>query len=325
MRAPRVELAISSLDPSAGNHSGVATLVNEVDPELYLLRAYRETYLLINCSLHGADPNKATRRGNTPLHCAAKRGYCEMAKYLLSEGAIVYPLSQDGEAPLHYDAHSGHARMVKLLLERGADFGADVNTDSPVITPLSVAAHTGLADCITCLLKDGADPNERDEDGKLPIEVAASRGWDKCVEILLPVTKSLPKFADLSFVQMIQNEMPVSSETQLEVFPTFLSEYDGTRLLEVLRAIEDGDAAYWGKDYAVALRCYTKALRIGHDDPTLYAKRSICHLHTYDGDRYLDDTLAYVTLANPNLSASVSDDEAKQFVLSYDLWSDNLS
>ncbi|TVU06245.1 hypothetical protein EJB05_49447, partial [Eragrostis curvula] len=42
-------------------------------------------------------------------------------------------------------------------------FGADVNTDSPVITPLSVAAHTGLADCITCLLKDGADPNERDE------------------------------------------------------------------------------------------------------------------------------------------------------------------
>ncbi|TVU06257.1 hypothetical protein EJB05_49459, partial [Eragrostis curvula] len=235
---------------------------------------------------HGADPNKATRHGNTPLHCAAKRGYCEMAKYLLSEGAIVYPLSQDGEAPLHYDAHGEHARM----------FGADVNIDSTVITPLSVAAHPVLADCITCLLKDGADPNERDEDGKLPIEVAASRGWDKSVEILLPVTKSLPKFADLSFVQMIQNEMPA-------------------HLLEVLRAIEDGDAAYWGKDYAVALRCYTKALRIGHDDPTLYAKRSICHLHTYDGDRYLDDALAYVTLANPNLSASLSDDEAKQFVL----------
>ncbi|TVU06253.1 hypothetical protein EJB05_49455, partial [Eragrostis curvula] len=93
------------------------------------------------------------------------------------------------------------------------------------------------------------------------------------------------------------------------------------RLLEVLRAIEDGDAAYWGKDYAVALRCYTKALRIGHDDPTLYAKRSICHLHTYDGDRYLDDALAYVTLANPNLSASVSDDEAKQFVLNLSIMS----
>lgn len=40
--------------------------------------------------------------------------------------------------------------------------GASVHTDSPV-TPLSVAAHTGLAECITCLLEEGADPNERDE------------------------------------------------------------------------------------------------------------------------------------------------------------------
>ena len=40
--------------------------------------------------------------------------------------------------------------------------GAAVNTDSPV-TPLSVAARKGLADCIKCLLNRGADPNEPDE------------------------------------------------------------------------------------------------------------------------------------------------------------------
>ncbi|TVU06246.1 hypothetical protein EJB05_49448, partial [Eragrostis curvula] len=90
-------------------------------PLYYTILCYGSKTVVEYLVKHGADPNKATRRGNTPLHCAAKRGYCEMAKYLLSEGAIVYPLSQDGEAPLHYDAHGGHARMVKLLLEGGAD------------------------------------------------------------------------------------------------------------------------------------------------------------------------------------------------------------
>jgi ankyrin repeat protein len=40
--------------------------------------------------------------------------------------------------------------------------GANINTGSRV-TPLSVAARKGLADCINCLLSKGANPNEPDE------------------------------------------------------------------------------------------------------------------------------------------------------------------
>jgi hypothetical protein len=40
--------------------------------------------------------------------------------------------------------------------------GADVNNDSPV-TPLSIAARKGLADCIKSLLNDEPDPNQPDE------------------------------------------------------------------------------------------------------------------------------------------------------------------
>jgi len=38
------------------------------------------------------------------------------------------------------------------------------------------------------------------------MEVAASRGWMICVEILLPVTISLEKFASLSIPQMFKQE-----------------------------------------------------------------------------------------------------------------------
>jgi hypothetical protein len=40
----------------------------------------------------------------------------------------------------------------------------------------------------------------------LPIEVAASRGWAVCVEILLPVTNPLEKFPNLSIPQMLKQE-----------------------------------------------------------------------------------------------------------------------
>lgn len=56
----------------------------------------------------------------------------------------------------------------------------------------------------------------------MPIEIAASKGWVRCVEILLQTTAPLEKFEGLSIDQMVENEKYVSSETQLEIFPIFL-------------------------------------------------------------------------------------------------------
>ncbi|KAF8692217.1 hypothetical protein HU200_039820 [Digitaria exilis] len=216
----------------------------------------------------GADPNKAANRGVTPLHCAARKGFlCRCISF--------------------FNTHIMYSQLQA---------GADVITNSHV-KPLSVAAHKGLADCIQCLLEAGADPNERDEDGKLPIEVAASRGREKCVEILLRVTDPLPKYEGLSISEMITNEIPI-------------------RHHEVRCSIEEGDTAYWGKEYARALRCYTKALRLGIDDESeLYAKRSLCHLMTRDEERYLDDAMVYVKLLDSSLSGFLTQADVKRMVL----------
>ncbi|PUZ67784.1 hypothetical protein GQ55_3G462100 [Panicum hallii var. hallii] len=267
----------------------------------------------------GADPNKANNRGITPLHLAAGQGHCEIAEYLLCKGANVDPICQDGEAPLHIAARRGMLRMVKLLLSHRADCnrlsdklhtplvaslfgsslecleafikaGANINTGSRV-TPLSVAARKGLADCINCLLSKGANPNEPDEDGKLPIEIAASRGWRECVDILLPVTNPLEKYANLSIAQMLQQEA-------------------AARQHEALMSVVDGDVAYWEKKYAHALGCYTKAFRLGHGDPALYAKRGLCHLMIHDHHRFLDDAYSYMDAMTPDLSVPCSEEAA---------------
>ncbi|RLN00251.1 hypothetical protein C2845_PM06G33090 [Panicum miliaceum] len=237
--------------------------------------------------LINADPNKANNCGITPLHLAAGQGHCEIAEYLLSKGANVDPICQDGEAPLHIAACRGMLRMA----------GANINTGSRV-TPLSVAARKGLADCINCLLSKGANPNEPDEDGKLPIEIAASRGWRECVDILLPVTNPLEKFANLSIAQMLQQEA-------------------AARQHETLTAVVDGDVAYWEKKYAHALGCYTKAFRLGHGDPALYAKRGLCHLMIHDHHRFLDDAYSYMDVMTPDLSVPCSEEAAKKLVLEY--------
>ncbi|RLN29996.1 hypothetical protein C2845_PM05G02630 [Panicum miliaceum] len=274
----------------------------------------------------GADPNKANNRGITPLHLAAGQGRCEIAEYLLSKGANVDPISQEGEVPLHIAARRGMSRMVKLLLRHSAEcnrlsdklytplveslfgyslecleefmkVGANINTGSHV-TPLSVAARKGLADCINCLLNNGANPNEPDEDGKLPVEIAASRGWWECVEILLPVTNPLEKFANLSTAQILEQEAAACQH-------------------EALTAVVDGDAAYWEEKYADALRCYNKAFRLGHVDPALYAKRGLCHLKNHDHSRFSEEANFYMDRITPDLSVPCSEEAAKKLVLEY--------
>ncbi|KAG2630529.1 hypothetical protein PVAP13_3KG530800 [Panicum virgatum] len=321
MRGEGIDLTARSARSSSGPASGET-------PLFFAILGQGSQAIVEYLITIGADPNKANNRGITPLHLAAGEGHCEIAEYLLSKGANVDPICQDGEAPLHIAARRGNLRMVKILLEHQADCnrlsgklhtplvaslfgsslecleriieaGAAVNTDSPV-TPLSVAARKGLADCIKCLLNRGADPNEPDEDGKLPLEVAASIGWLAGIQILLPVTNPLEKFENLSIAEMIKQE-------------------GMARQQEALTAVADGDVAYWEKNYADALRCYTKALRLGHGDPALYAKRSLCHLRNYDQHRFLDDAYSYMDIMTPDLSVPCSEKAAKKLVLGYDM------
>ncbi|KAF8681806.1 hypothetical protein HU200_045244 [Digitaria exilis] len=187
----------------------------------------------------GADPNKQDHEGYAPLHDAAKGGFDEIARLLLSGGAIVDISSADG-TPLHAAAAFGKISVMQILLEHHADVnkvsprdctplaetllatpervnestrlkcmkllvkaGADLNSRHPQ-TPLVIATLRGLTECVENLLKAGADANIPANDvGSKPIEIAAESGSRKLVEILFPFTSPIPDVSNWSIEGII--------------------------------------------------------------------------------------------------------------------------
>jgi len=95
---------------------------------------------------HGADPNRATRAGMTPLLFAIGPGRrksakdtLEAVKVCLDAGANVNATNANGETPLHAAVAQGDA-LVRLLSERGANLDA---RDKQGRTPLDVALGLG--------------------------------------------------------------------------------------------------------------------------------------------------------------------------------------
>ncbi|TVU11123.1 hypothetical protein EJB05_44688 [Eragrostis curvula] len=157
------------------------------------------------------------------------------------------------------------------------------------MTPLIAAANAGSTDCIKCLLKAGADANIPYHNGKMPIEIAAVRGAQECVEVLFPVTTPLARVAEWSTAGIIQHVKLTSSKPQVE--------NDGSDFEA------EADGACHKSDYAHALYLYTMAMENNPNDSTLYAKRSLCFLQTGAEDKALDDANSYKDM-QPDFSKS---------------------
>ena len=69
----------------------------------------------------GADPNKADKRGVTPLSIAAGLGFAEGVEQLLKRGANVDVTDSAGETPLIAAVHRRDIGIIRLLLKNGAD------------------------------------------------------------------------------------------------------------------------------------------------------------------------------------------------------------
>jgi ankyrin repeat protein len=108
----------------------------------------------------GADPNRASRSGETPLF-----GYPDPTTFdlLVSNGADVRHRDAGGRTALHRVLSSDGACR---LLEAGADVNAVAHDGT---TPLHWAVFLQRADIVSVLLDAGADPNARDGRGETPL------------------------------------------------------------------------------------------------------------------------------------------------------------
>lgn len=81
------------------------------------------TFLVLNVRAlmeAGADVNKATNSGSTPLLVAAWGGNEAVVRALMEAGADVNKATDDGETPLLQATFGGHEAVAQLLKDAGA-------------------------------------------------------------------------------------------------------------------------------------------------------------------------------------------------------------
>jgi len=136
---------------------------------------------------------------NTPLHLAAAAGKQSVCKVLLARGANPSAVNSFGNTPLHLAAHSGSANVAELLLNHGADATSQNHRGSTALhfvaclIPRNASADTddagsGMMKIAQLILERGkADANAVDINGHSPLHVAAQRGCDALVALLVCV------------------------------------------------------------------------------------------------------------------------------------------
>lgn len=134
---------------------------------------------------HGADVAKLATRALVSAVGTARypeASSAEAVAFLLKAGADLKVLDpDDGGTPLHLAARSSHPAVVTVLLKQGAEVDA---RDAQGRTPLWWAAGRGQVGTVTALLNAGADPKLRDRDGSSVVDRARSNNDDAAVALL---------------------------------------------------------------------------------------------------------------------------------------------
>ncbi len=173
----------------------------------------------------GALVDAVNQYGSTPLHWAAKNGYESVVQALLAGGVLVDAVNQYGYTPLHWAAKNGYEAVVQALLAGGSDPNIRGWRDYTPLQWAAKNGYEAVVDLlleagadITLLKKDsverelcqnilngllrsavisnnivkvqayiaiGAGVNATDDDGAMPLHLAAKKGDAEVVKSLL--------------------------------------------------------------------------------------------------------------------------------------------
>jgi ankyrin repeat protein len=122
--------------------------------------------------------NAVADDGFGPLGLACFFGHEPVARMLLAAGARVDQPSSNGMAvmPLHSAAAARSVPIARLLLESGAPVNARQGQGEGGFTPLMEASLNGQVDMVELLMRHGADPFMKDDDGKSAADHARAGG-----------------------------------------------------------------------------------------------------------------------------------------------------
>lgn len=167
----------------------------------------------------GAKVEIETAKGETILHLTppANQGCLEILKTAFDEGLSVKATSSQGWTPLHQTVFMGTGALdlasdktgeyIQLLLSQGASINektASGTMDTPL--HLAVTAPIPRPSLVQFLIKQSADFNAINADGKTPLHIAAEKGREPSFRILLDAG------ADLSLEIPKETTAPISTD-----------------------------------------------------------------------------------------------------------------
>ena len=125
--------------------------------------------------------------GKTAVHYAAISGITEIVRLLIEDhGANINKTTKLGWTPLHYAAHSWHPRIVELLATSGANCKAVTSKEDGARTAIHlVLLRPGRTRCISRLIAHGLCIEQPDGAGNTPLHWAAQYGEPDSVKWLI--------------------------------------------------------------------------------------------------------------------------------------------
>ncbi|CBJ31127.1 similar to ankyrin 2,3/unc44 [Ectocarpus siliculosus] len=124
---------------------------------------------------------------NAEINVATQLGHVGVIKAFLEHGvdASSQACPASGWTALHQAALDNQAEAVEVLLEAGADADVESLPGSPCYdTPLLAAAESMSNEALRVLLRNGADPNKPDDNGSMPLHLAAHEQTPGVMEVV---------------------------------------------------------------------------------------------------------------------------------------------
>jgi uncharacterized protein len=135
-----------------------------------------------------ADRARALLPGDDELSVfeAAAFGRVErLASLLEDDPSLAVAFSEDGFTALHLAVFAEQEEAARLLVRHGADLDVRSTGSIAQVPPLGTAAFVGSVPMAKLLLDEGADVNGRNDGGLTALHAAAANGSVELVRLLL--------------------------------------------------------------------------------------------------------------------------------------------
>lgn len=182
--------AVIQLLREAGARPDIHSVTEEGEPQIILAARHGLLPELQELLGMGASVRALSRSGKTPLMEALEQGHEPIVKELIKSGATLAPQHAPGrQTLLMCAARGGLLPYVKAMLQNGHQpddtiFPSEGEMPPAGSTALMLAAQNGHSAVVHLLLRAGARPHLRDEDGLTAADLARENGHTELADFL---------------------------------------------------------------------------------------------------------------------------------------------